>query len=125
MKVARMDAHGGWIAKPIDLVRLSVRVDGLNPKPDILSASAIATMYQGSSVNSGYAKGWSVNKSNNHWHGGSLPGEQALMVNTNDGFSWAVLVNTRSKKSGFGGDLDKLMWQIKSKVTNWPSFDLF
>ncbi|MEH2457268.1 serine hydrolase domain-containing protein [Nostoc sp.] len=125
MKVARMDAHGGWIAKPIDLVRLSVAVDGLNSKPDILGASAIATMYQGSSVNSGYAKGWSVNQANNHWHNGSLPGEQALMVNTSDGFSWAVLVNTRSQKSDFGGDLDELMWNIRSKVSTWPSFDLF
>ncbi|WP_199338648.1 serine hydrolase [Nostoc sp. FACHB-145] len=125
MKVARMDAHGGWIAKPIDLVRLSVQVDGINPKPDILGANTIVAMYQGSSINSGYAKGWSVNSANNHWHNGSLPGEQAFLVNTSDGFSWAVLVNTRSPKSNFGGDLDQLMWKIRSKVTNWPSFDLF
>ncbi|MHC5721684.1 MAG: hypothetical protein ACYTX0_59125, partial [Nostoc sp.] len=86
-----------------------------------LSASAIATMYQGSTVNPGYAKGWSINTANNHWHNGSLPGEQAFLVNTSDGFSWAVLVNSRSQKSGFGGDLDQLMWNIRSKVTNWSS----
>ncbi|RCJ41319.1 hypothetical protein A6770_08880 [Nostoc minutum NIES-26] len=125
MKVARMDAHGGWIAKPIDLVRLLVRVDGLNTKPDILAASTLTTMYTGSSVNSSYAKGWSVNSSDNHWHNGSLPGEQAIMVNTSSGFSWAVLVNTRSQKSDFSGDLDKLMWDVKSKVSTWPAFDLF
>ncbi|MHC5938286.1 serine hydrolase [Nostoc sp.] len=125
MKVARMDAHGGWIAKPIDLVRLSVRVDGLNAKPDILGASTLATMYQGSSVNPLYAKGWCVTSDNNHWHNGSLPGEQAFLVNTSDGFSWAVLVNSRSQKLAFSGDLDQLMWKIRSKVTIWPSFDLF
>jgi len=127
MKVARMDALGGWIAKPIDLVRLSVRVDGLNAKPDILGASTLATMYQRSSVNSDYAKGWFISSDNNHWHNGSLPGEQAFLVNTSDGFSWAVLVNTRIQKpdSNFRGDLDRLMWKIRSKVTIWPSFDLF
>ncbi len=119
LKIARMDAHGGWIAKPSDLVRLAVRVDGLNSKPDILSANAIATMYQGSSVNPGYAKGWLINTANNRWHDGSLPGEQALLVNTSDGFSWAVLVNTRSPKPDFGLHLDQLMWNIRSKVPNW------
>ncbi|OKH35366.1 hypothetical protein NIES2101_37735 [Calothrix sp. HK-06] len=126
MKVARMDAHGGWIAKPIDLVKLAVQVDGFNNKPDILSASTISIMYQGSSVEPSYAKGWSINVgANNRWHNGSLPGEQAFLVNTSDAFSWAVLVNTRSQNSSFGSDLDQLMWNIKTKVTNWPSFDLF
>lgn len=125
MKVARMDSHGGWIAKPIDLVRILVRVDGFNTKSDILSASTLTTMYIGSSVKPSYAKGWWVNSSNNHWHDGSLPGEQAIMANTSEGFCWAVLVNTRSQKPGFEGDLDNLMWEVKSKVNSWPSFDLF
>ncbi|HLP91728.1 MAG TPA: serine hydrolase domain-containing protein [Nostocaceae cyanobacterium] len=125
MKVTRMDSHGGWIAKPIDLVRMLVHVDGLKTKTDILTSSTLATMYKGSAINSNYAKGWIINSSNNHWHNGSLPGEQAIMVNTSDGFSWAALVNTRSQKQGFGGALDQLMWNIRTKVSTWPSFDLF
>jgi len=125
MNVARMDSHGGWLATPIDLLKVLVRVDGLSVKPDILKAATLTTMFTGSSVNPSYAKGWQVNTANNHWHNGSLPGEQAIAVNTHDGFSWAVFVNTRSQKPNFGLDLDTLMWNIKGKVTTWPGFDLF
>lgn len=123
MKVARMDAHGGWIATPIDLTRFLVRVDKFNTKPDILKATTLTSMFTGSSANSGYAKGWAVNSVPNYWHNGSLPGEQAIAVRTADGFTWAVLVNTRA--NGIGGDLDNLMWTIKNSITFYPSHDLF
>ena len=74
------------------------------------------------SVNPGYAKGWAVNKSNNWWHGGSLPGTNSIMVRTNSGYCWALIVNTRSKKDGF--NLDKLVWDIVNGVKKWPSYDL-
>lgn len=124
MKVARMDSHGGWIATPIDLVRFLVRVDKFTTKPDILKTTTLTTMFTASSANAGYAKGWSVNSVPNYWHNGSLPGEQAIAVRTADGFTWSVLVNTRTG-GNFGGDLDALMWDIKNAITFYPSFDLF
>jgi CubicO group peptidase (beta-lactamase class C family) len=119
MKVARMDAHGGWIAKPVDLVRILVHVDSL------LNSETLATMYQGSNINPNYAKGWAVNAQKNHWHNGSLPGEQAMIVNTSDRCAWAIFVNTRSQQANFSHDLDQLMWDVKSKIHTWPSFNLF
>src|SRR5512133_926131 len=44
IRVSRMDAHGGWIASPTDLMRFLVRVDGFPSKPDILTPGSIATM---------------------------------------------------------------------------------
>ena len=123
MKVARMDSHGGWIANSVDLVRFLVRVDDFASKPDILQASTLNLMYTPSATNANYAKGWAVNSVPNYWHNGSLPGEQALMVRTNDGFCWSALVNTRS--GNIGGDMDALMWTIKNAIGYWPSFDLF
>ena len=35
--VSRMDAHGGWIASPTDLLRFLVRVDSFPTPPDILT----------------------------------------------------------------------------------------
>jgi len=125
MRVARMDSHGGWIATPIDLVRFLVHVDRFPTKPDILTAAHLATMYTPSTATKGYAKGWAVNSVPNYWHNGSLPGEQSIIVRTNSGYCWAILVNTRSNKQGFGGDLDKLMWDIIAKITKWPGWDLF
>jgi CubicO group peptidase (beta-lactamase class C family) len=125
MQVARMDSHGGWIATPTDLVRFLVRVDGFATKPDILKPETLRTMTTGSSANSGYAKGWMVNKQDNWWHNGSLPGSTTLMVRTSGGFCWAALTNTRQLGSGIDLALDKLIWNMVGKVTSWPTLDLF
>ena len=118
-----MDSHGGWIATPIDLVRFLVRVDKFTPKPDILKDPTLTTMFTAPAVSTWYAKGWSVNTANNYWHGGSLPGEQSVMVRTSGGYCWAFIVNARS--NNIGGAMDKLMWDINGAIKKWPSFDLF
>ena len=123
MKITRMDSHGAWIANPIDLVRFLVRVDKFGGKPDILQSKTLDTMYAPSTSNKGYAKGWAVNTVPNYWHNGSLPGEQALMVRTNDGYCWSILVNTRT--GNIGDQMDALMWTIKNAIGYWPAFDLF
>jgi CubicO group peptidase (beta-lactamase class C family) len=53
----RMDAHGGWIATPIDLLRMMVRVDGFTSKADILSPVDETSMDTGSTANPSYALG--------------------------------------------------------------------
>ena len=123
--VRRMDSHGGWIASAVDLLRFAVRVNGKPGKRDILSSSSIRTMTTPPSVNKGYAKGWSVNASKNWWHGGSLPGTGTILVRTEGGYTWTILMNTRSKKNDFGKDMDRLPWNISAAVNRWPSYDLF
>lgn len=125
MNVSRMDAHGGWIASAIDLVRFAVRVDGFATKPDLLASGSVSTMTTASRANAGYAKGWAVNSDNNWWHGGSLPGTESVLVRTSGGFCWALLANTRSLDSMYGRSLDQLMWDVVGKVGTWPGYDLF
>ena len=124
MDERRMDSHGGWIATATDLVKFLVHMNYNPHKPELLEPSTLKVLYTPSLQGSGYAKGWAVNSANNHWHNGSLPGEQALAVNTSSGFSWAVLVNTRTD-GNFSGDLDGLMWQIKESIKSWSDVDLF
>ncbi len=118
--VKRMDSHGGWIASPVDLMRFMVRVDGFNTKPDILKPSTIQTMTT-STLGNGYTKGWRVNSSNNWWHSGLLPGTRSIIVRTDKGYSWTLLVNS----SNGNGSLDKTMWEVINGIKNWPSHDLF
>ena len=121
-----MDAHGGWIATPIDLVRFLNRVDRFNTVPDFLSNASIDEMTEATAQSgNGYAKGWSVNASNNYWHNGALPGTIGLMVRTNDGFCWSILINTRPDNDKFAGKLDKLMWDIRGAISDWPAHNLF
>jgi CubicO group peptidase (beta-lactamase class C family) len=126
MNVTRMDAHGGWIASPIDLVRFLVRVDRFNAPADILTTTSIDEMIKTTpQSNNGYAKGWNVNATPNYWHNGALPGTIAEMVRTNDGFCWAIVVNTRPTNDQFAGKMDKLMWDIRGAISKWPGHDLF
>jgi CubicO group peptidase (beta-lactamase class C family) len=124
MNVRRMDSHGGWLATPTDLVRFLVHVDKFPTKPDILRPETIELMTAASPTSPGYAKGWNVNKFNNWWHAGSLPGTTTIMVRTSQQFCWAALTNTRGP-GDLGGDLDRLVWDMVGKITCWPDHDLF
>jgi CubicO group peptidase (beta-lactamase class C family) len=49
MNVIRMDSHGGWIARPADLVQFAMHVDGFAAPPNILKPETIRTMTTASS----------------------------------------------------------------------------
>ncbi len=122
-----MDAHGGWISTARDLVRIILAVDNFNTKPDILSSATINTMTLPSTNNANYAKGWSVNGSNNWWHTGALDGTATIMVRSNSGYTWAVLLNQRvigATAGNFWSDLDGLPWSCIGAVSSYPSYDL-
>ena len=122
--VRRMDANGGWLARPIDLVGIMTKVDGFSVKADILSSSIITTMWTGSSVNSGYGKGWILN-SLYKGHNGAMPGTISFLVRRNDGLSYAFTVNTRPNDDGFAFELKGVLDTIVSGVSAWPAYDLF
>jgi CubicO group peptidase (beta-lactamase class C family) len=124
LKLTRMDAHGGWIASAIDLVRLMVRVDGFNTKPDILQAASITRMFTGSSVKPGYGMGWIVDPAYKG-HNGAMDGTIAFLVRRNDGYCLAVLVNMRPSGDGFCFELKGVLDSIVTSVGKWPAYDLF
>jgi CubicO group peptidase (beta-lactamase class C family) len=126
--IPRMDAHGGWIASPIDLVRFLVHVDQSATVPDILNAGTLTKMFTTSATNNAYCKGWSrVPSSGSLWHNGALPSTLSEMKRTSDGFCIAILMNTRPVvgKDNGGGQMGTLLGNIKNAITYWPNHDLF
>ena len=123
LRVRRMDANGGWIARPIDLVGIMAKVDAFNYKADILTNGTINTMWTGSSANNGYGKGWILTGSDKS-HNGAMTGTIAFLVRRNDGLSFAFTVNTRPSGDSFAFGLKGVMNTIVSSVT-WPAYDLF
>lgn len=117
MNVTRMDSHGGWIARPADLVQFFMHV--FDMPPNILKPETIKIMTTASTANAGYAKGWEVNKANNWWHNGTLSGTETIAVHTHSGFCWAAFANTRRSGSPLGSDLDKLVWKMVGQVKSW------
>lgn len=130
LNVARFDSHGGWIAAPIDLMRLMVRVDGLPTKPDILGASSYTTMTTKAGIKDkdgndpNYAFGWVVG-SGYQWHNGAMNGTIAVMARAPNGFCYVATVNTRPADDGSAGNLKQMLDQIVAGVSAWPSYDLF
>ncbi len=127
LKLRRMDANGGWIARPIDLLLFASGIDGLNNKPDFLSAATQTTMRTISTADgaSDYAKGLKVN--GNWWmHNGCMPGTLANLVHFDNGVSVSILINTRPQS-------DECQWSgmyplakaIGEGSIAWPSYDLF
>ena len=127
----RMDAHGGWIAKPIDLLLFLRRINSDPTYTDILSSTSMVQMRSGSGKNNNYGLGVLGLTSGSWWgHDGSMSGSVAYLVQRNDGFSFAFALNTRptTDNDSFGGTLrgtiDGLIDTI-SATNGWPSYDLF
>jgi CubicO group peptidase (beta-lactamase class C family) len=119
MNVARMDSHGGWIARPSEVVQFVMHVDGFAAQRNILKPPTIRTMTTPSAANPRYAKGWEVNADGNWWHGGSLPGSATTAARIHSGLCWAAFVNTGGLNSSLGSDLEGLVWDMAGEVKRW------
>ena len=127
----RMDAHGGWIAKPIDLLLFLRRINSDPTHADILSSNSMTQMQTGSTPNSDYGLGLFGLSSGSWWgHNGTMAGSVAFLVQRNDGFSFAFAVNTQPAGTNdvFGstlrGTIDGLINTISTN-NGWPVYDLF
>lgn len=131
--IEAMDAHGGWVASAVDLLRLSSAIDGLANRADVLTPASLAAISARPDVPSWstssywYGLGWQVNTNGHWWHNGSLPGLESLLVRSNyQGLHWAVLLNHRpANASPHIAAIDALMWELALAVTTWPAHDLF
>jgi len=120
INVARMDANGGWIATPADLVRFASHVDGFDASRNILKPETIRAMTNPCDIHPRYARGWSVNELGHWWHGGELAGTSSIVVRTASRFCWAAVINTRVKgANGTPDAIDDMMWEMARQVRTW------
>ncbi|MBI5705586.1 MAG: beta-lactamase family protein [Armatimonadetes bacterium] len=132
-----MDAHGGWIASAVDLMKLSrllqtpfvtpgMAADVLAPPHEPVSRGA-----DGKLADAFYTMGSMVRPQGrsgkaNFWHAGAMPGTYTLWVRLSNGMSWAALFNRRP---GSGdppeGEIDHALHRAASRVKRWPTHDLF
>ena len=133
-----MDAHGGWLGSVVDLVRFGSALETAESR--VLSQASRAEMLArpvdntepgGKEQETYYGLGWRVRdidgEHKNFWHAGSLPGTSSLLVVRHDGFSWAVLFNSRDMPSGGTpvAKIDALIHRAVNSVEHWPDYDLF
>lgn len=139
--IEAFEAHGGWIASVIDLVRFASAFD--NPATSkLLKPETIRSMWARPDdeardaagekpATTYYGCGWSVRPVDNHgqmnvFHSGLITGTSALLVRRHDGLNWAVLFNTHHNSDGtaLSSLIDPLIHRAADAVHDWPDHDL-
>ncbi|WP_448519044.1 serine hydrolase domain-containing protein [Rhodoflexus sp.] len=129
--VALLGAAGGWIASPVELLRLTLSLDGMASVPDVLSQQSIREM----SCNSGnFASdtarcieiGWRYCNPQEWVRTGYFGGTHAVICRRSDGITWVLLTNQSSWRGPyFSFEILPEMERILSAVKAFPHRDLF
>jgi CubicO group peptidase (beta-lactamase class C family) len=122
MNLARLDANGGWIATPTDLVRFLMHVDAFKYVDDVISFDSARTMAARPFAGANFGHGWEVNNLDNWWHTGILPGTSAFMCRTYSGFYLAALANGGGPGTNLTLQLDQMMWRMAEAVPGWELY---
>lgn len=124
--IRTLEGAGGWMASSSELLKLISLIDGYSDKPDILSHEAILKMVD-TNVTGRSPIGW--RKIYDEWtwmRTGTLAGSSAIVMRQDDGFTWAVLVNTSNWRTRrFNSRVKWMMSETLSKIDDWPERDLF
>ena len=121
-----LGAAAGWLASPIDLMKLVIVVDE-NPKvKDIISQASINEMTRVDSEGLD-PLGWrGTNENGEWWRTGTLAGTSAIVKRQPNGISWVVLSNTSTYKGPYlAMEMEHVMTRILSKNINLPDYNLF
>jgi N-acyl-D-amino-acid deacylase len=136
------EAHGGWVASAIDLVRFASSFADAKKSP-LLSASAIKEMWsrpegaagldaKGQPKPSYYGLGWSVRPDGDSntvtaSHDGLIPGTSSLLARRADGIAVAVLFNTDANAKGtvLSGLIGRPLHDAIATIAKWPGTDLY
>jgi CubicO group peptidase (beta-lactamase class C family) len=126
-----LGAAGGWIASPVELLRLTLSLDGMASVPDILSQESIHQM----SCNSGNLSqdstrcleiGWRYCNPQEWVRTGYFGGTHAVICRRSDGITWVLLTNQSSWRGPyFSFEVLPEMERILSAVKAFPQRDLF
>ena len=121
-----LGSAGGWLASPIDLMKLIVVIDNEPKVKDILTAESINEMTHVDPFGLD-PLGWrGTNDKGEWWRTGTLPGSSALVKRQPDGISWVILSNTSNYKGPhLAKEMDRVMSRILLKVDQWPDYNLF
>jgi N-acyl-D-amino-acid deacylase len=137
---ATLDAHGGWIASAVDLVKFAAAFDltdgGRKTRGGLLKAATARLMFSpqaaisrpegGGGASSYYGLGWMLKNENDLLvarHGGALACTAASLMHFPDGTNLAVLTNLGQSPDGkfLGRSMEEPITKLVSEVKSWPA----
>ena len=120
-----LGAAGGWIATPIDLLKLISHIDAKKNIPDILDSTSVAMMttpINGHTSPIGWRK---TSRHNKWWRTGTLAGSSTLIIHQPNGIDFAVITNTGTWRGPkFYFEIEKAMYAAINQIKKWPSKDI-
>jgi CubicO group peptidase (beta-lactamase class C family) len=116
---------GGWVARPIDLLKYLGSVDGATPPADIIKASTHTILTDDVPLSPGYGCGWGVS-GDKQSHNGANGASRSWLAEIGNGLSFSVIINKAPSNDPGGHEKlrDELSAAIKS-VSVFPGYDLF
>ncbi len=115
---------GGWVARPIDLVKYLGKVDGSNTPPDIITKPTHDILTQDTALSPNYGCGWIISGDKQR-HNGSHGGSKSYLAEIGDGYSIAIITNNAPKEDD---SLSKMLNEISTAVKSvsaFPAYNLF
>lgn len=113
------DSTGGWIARPMDMLLMLRRFDGLSDNTDLISRQLFDQMQTDSAAGQGYGLGVMLRPQFDWWgHNGGLEGTMAYLRQYDDGLAISVVCNEDE------GPFDLLVDDIGNALRAIPSADL-
>jgi CubicO group peptidase (beta-lactamase class C family) len=113
-----LGAAGGWIANASQLAKLMALLDP-NNSYQLLSEDSRSKMVSGDHYR--YAYGWKGAQGNNYWRTGTLAGSTCFMKRNEDGYSYAVILNS-SVWMGYRFN-DYIKWMMDKAIYKVDSHD--
>lgn len=124
--VFTLGGAGGWVCSVVDLLKFVAIIDGYPSPEDILTPESLLMM-----INTDFPGkspiGWRQVKDQWTWiRTGTMAGTSAIVVRQEDGFTWAILINTSTWRSRrINTYLKRMMTSLFARMHHWPEKDLF
>lgn len=115
---------GGWVASPVELLKLVSAINKCPVREDFLTPESIDFMTP-------YGKnakpaGWASSSAKFWLRSGSMSGTSALIKANKDGYSWVFISNSSSWNGpGLARQMNREITLALRKVKKWPETDYF
>lgn len=115
---------GGWVASPVELLKLVSAIDNCPVKSEFLSQESIDFMTLSDKRTK--PAGWATVTSREWLRSGSMAGTSALIKAQQDGYTWVFLSNSSSWTGpGLSRQMNRDITRALKRVKKWPEVDYF
>ena len=115
---------GGWIASPVELLKLVSAINNCPVKKEFLSQESIDFMTLSDKTHK--PAGWATINSREWLRSGSMAGTSALIKVQPDGYTWVFISNSSSWNGpGLSRQMNRDITRALKRVKSWPEVDYF